>query len=92
MTVNTNGVGVAICSCGSELEIRCTGGCAEPDVVFKREHDPNAICNWRYRGGCDQPVGEHVGMGPPPAKCPKHRAMHRAMNERALAKKRNRTP
>lgn len=32
---NTNGEGVAVCSCGSQLEVRCMGGCPEPDAVFK---------------------------------------------------------
>lgn len=49
MSVSTNAAGVAICSCGHELEIRCTGGCVLPDPVFKPIHDPNAICNW---SGC----------------------------------------
>lgn len=36
MTISTNAAGVACCgNCGSELEIRCTGGCPEPDVVFR---------------------------------------------------------
>ena len=35
MTIRTNAAGVAICSCGSELEVRCTGGCVEPNVVFE---------------------------------------------------------
>jgi hypothetical protein len=84
MTMSTNGEGVAVCRCGAELHVVCSGGCPEPDVVFKREHDPNAICNWST--GCDQPVGEHIGSGPPPAKCPTHRAIQRARNERSLAK------
>lgn len=87
MTINTNGEGFAICSCGAELEVRCTGGCAVPDAVFKPVFNPDAICNW---SGCNDPIGEWKG-GPQPTRCPKHRAMQRAYNERHLAKKRNGT-
>lgn len=34
---NTNGEGVAVCRCGSELHVVCSGGCTDPDVVFKSE-------------------------------------------------------
>lgn len=37
MTINTNGEGVAVCRCGSELHVVCSSGCPEPDVVFKSE-------------------------------------------------------
>lgn len=33
----TNGEGVAVCRCGSELHVVCSGGCTDPDVVFKSE-------------------------------------------------------
>ena len=39
MTINTNGAGVACCgNCGSELEVRCTGHCAEPDIVPRENY------------------------------------------------------
>lgn len=82
-TIPTNSAGVAICSCGGELEIRCTNGCELPDPVFQRPFDPTAICNW---SGCRDQVGEWKG-GPQPTRCPKHRAMQREYNRRHLAKK-----
>ncbi len=39
MTVSTDASGVAVCgSCGSELEVRCTGGCAEPDIMARENY------------------------------------------------------
>ena len=36
MTISTSAAGVACCgNCGSELEVRCTGNCPEPDIVFR---------------------------------------------------------
>ncbi|MDP9201178.1 MAG: hypothetical protein M3P26_04505 [Gemmatimonadota bacterium] len=81
--MRTNPAGVAICSCGAELEIRCTGGCAVPDFVSKREHDTNAICNWV---GCNEPVGESPS-GHYVRRCTKHRALQRSYGLRHLAKK-----
>lgn len=41
MTASANAAGVACCgNCRSELEVRCTGGCEDPDIVFK--HNPIA--------------------------------------------------
>lgn len=34
MTVRTNEVGVAVCRCGGELQIACSNGCADPDMVI----------------------------------------------------------
>jgi hypothetical protein len=37
MSVSTNAAGAACCgNCRAELEIRCTGGCSAPDIVFKQ--------------------------------------------------------
>lgn len=64
--MNTNGEGVAVCSCGSALEVRCTGGCAEPDAVFK-----NAIAAMR-KPSRPKPRAEgqpKVVKYPPPTHC-----------------------
>ena len=102
MTINTNGEGVACCSCGAELQVVCTGGCPEPDVVFKSElaamrkphaHErpqfkegPPKICNWL--SGCDQPVAPRLpGHGRFPKKGPKHLEIIRGYERNRHAKR-----
>src|SRR4051812_46372147 len=93
MTMRTNGAGIAICSCGGELTIACSHGCAEPDAVFRT--DPRAPKRdrhrhgyrvraaavppgiCRYQSGCDQPIAKAMYHGRPTTKCEKHLAMVR---------------
>lgn len=77
MTMSTSAAGIACCgNCGSELEVRCTGGCAEPDIVPRenyiatmkkpRDHERSQIKEERpglcswQGGGCDQPVAPRL--------------------------------
>jgi hypothetical protein len=87
MSISTNGAGVACCgNCGHELAVICTGGCAEPDIVFKSDHFASAMCNWP---GCDDLIAprEPGQSGPDPRKCAKHKAMQQVYRDRSLAKK-----
>lgn len=99
MTINTNGAGVAVCSCGHELEIRCTGGCKLPDPVFKdnyiatmkrpRGEEPKLVqrdgqCNYQR---CTDDVAEYSGHGRPSTKCPYHLEMMRGYRRKYAAKK-----
>jgi hypothetical protein len=96
--MNTNGEGVAVCRCGSELHIVCTGGCPDPDVVFKSElallskpPDPArrpGQCRW---ANCPDDVAPHKGRGRPPTRCPAHLALGRKYRM-AWEKKRNVAP
>jgi hypothetical protein len=85
--MSTNAAGVACCgNCGSELEVRCTGGCAEPDIVPRENYiatmpqraqtkEPKIV---KYppptHCWCGEPVAQRAkyGVGRPPTKCEKH--------------------
>lgn len=81
--MKTNAAGVAVCSCGAELEVRCTGGCAEPDYVIVEE---TAICTFP---DCTDPVAARKpgAKGPPPKKCQKHLEVQRGYRDKYFAKK-----
>lgn len=55
--LNTNGEGVAVCRCGSELHVVCSGGCPDPDVVFKSD-----------LAAMKKPSGGQIGMRSPQRK------------------------
>jgi hypothetical protein len=91
LTLRTNGAGVAVCGCGSELHIVCSGGCPEPDVQFRDETTKPKRDRHRkekrvkagdvpsgyctYQHGCGAPVAEQTYHGRPTTKCVKHLAM-----------------
>jgi hypothetical protein len=99
---NTNGEGVAVCRCGSQLHIVCSGGCTDPDVVFKSEratirkprHVPNPRKTRRFRPGfcthpgCDDPIAPRPAgaIGHPWTKCIKHLAVSRKYTANRKAK------
>lgn len=89
MTVTTDNSGAACCgNCGSNVVVACSGGCAEPDVVFRE----NYVATMKKPSGnepeqakypvpttcrhpnCDQPpVPPKIrGRGRPPTRCEKH--------------------
>ena len=87
----TNGVGIAICSCGSELHVVCAGGCEKPDFVFAQDHKIKRASRRKadgrihvkdvppgmctWQNGCDQPSAQQTYRGRTTTKCPKHLAM-----------------
>jgi hypothetical protein len=101
VSISTNSAGVACCGhCGSELEVRCSAGCATPDIQLREdplaapdkpprersiEKTARGICNV---GNCDQPVApkEH-GVGRTPVKCPRHLQLSRDSHARAKERK-----
>lgn len=78
MTIATNGEGVAVCRCGSDLHVVCSGGCPDPEVVFKSElgtmRKPRAG-NERpqeYKDSTPKPPATRKSKGvkyPPPTHC-----------------------
>lgn len=67
MSCNTNGQGLACCSCGSALAVVCTGGCPDPDVVFRSDIAAMRKPAWR-----DIPNSQRVKRRPvnsPPLHC-----------------------
>lgn len=57
MTPKVNQAGIACCGeCGSELQIVCTGGCKDPDVVFKE----NYIASLPTPQGRETPGKQHA--------------------------------
>ena len=72
--LNTNGEGMAVCRCGSELHVVCSGGCPDPDVVFKSElaamKKPRGIePRQEYRDNTPKPLREKKAKYPPPTHC-----------------------
>lgn len=88
--INVAGSGEAVCgNCGAHLEIVCSGGCAEPDIVFRQDYtaalpkprgeekpkpkERSTHC-W-----CGDPVAmRKPGHGRPTTKCEKHLRPSRA--------------
>jgi hypothetical protein len=87
--VNTNGEGVAICRCGAELHVVCSGGCPDPDVVFKNAIAaapvPRAQC--KYPGCKDEVVPNTSRRGRPTTLCPAHKALRKKYRDNWSRKK-----
>ena len=79
MTINVAGSGEACCgNCGHELEIVCTGGCPEPDIVFRENSvatmakpgvhfgktGPQKRTPIRLQGFCAWPAGCDLPVAP----------------------------
>lgn len=68
MTMTTDKIGIACCgNCGSHVEVVCSGGCAEPDVI-PRENYIAALP--KPRG--EEPSQEWKDDTPKPAKAAKY--------------------
>jgi hypothetical protein len=62
MTMTANEIGVGCCgNCGAEVEVRCSGGCAEPDVEIRE----NAIAAMKKPTGPNRlrPIHERFPTG-----------------------------
>lgn len=100
MSARTNSSGVACCgNCGSELKVACTGGCAEPDIVFKEnyiaslpkprgEEKPQD----KPRSGqcrspnCSDDIAPHSGRGRSSTHCARHLEMRNSYRKKAKSK------
>ena len=71
MTMTIGKVHVACCgNCGHELEIRCTGGCPEPDTVPREDY----IATMKKPQGKETPRAGHARLKPP--RCPRPTHCH----------------
>lgn len=71
MTIHTDNSGVACCgNCGSHVVVACSGGCAEPDVMFRKDYIASLPKpKGPEPGKARVPKGPKVAKYPPPTHC-----------------------